>query len=124
MREPTTLEFVDRKRIPQVEPARRIAVIRALHLGDMLCAVPALRALRASFPVAHITLIGLPWVRELAALLPRFIDAVDEFPGFPGIPERPFDARRTCAFIARAQEQQFDLVIQLHGSGSHINEFA
>jgi len=90
----------------------------------MLCAVPALRALRASFPVAHITLIGLPWVRELAALLPRFIDAVDEFPGFPGIPERPFDARRTCAFIARAQEQQFDLVIQLHGSGSHINEFA
>jgi ADP-heptose:LPS heptosyltransferase len=100
-----------------------IAIVRALHLGDMLCAVPALRALRAGHPDAHITLVGLPWARELAGLLPAYVDAFDEFPSFPGIPERPLDPARITAFLARAQRTPLDLAVQLHGSGSHINEF-
>jgi ADP-heptose:LPS heptosyltransferase len=101
----------------------RIAIIRALHLGDMLCAVPALRALRAGHPDAHVTLVGLPWSRELASMFPAYIDAFEEFPSFPGIPERSLDPPRITAFLARAQRAPFDLAVQLHGSGSHINEF-
>jgi ADP-heptose:LPS heptosyltransferase len=102
----------------------RIAVIRALALGDMLCAVPTLRALRARFPDAHFTLIGLPWAAELVERFPAYLDELVEFPGFPGIPEVPVDPGRTTAFVAAMRERPFDLVVQLQGDGTVINEFA
>jgi ADP-heptose:LPS heptosyltransferase len=101
----------------------RVAVVRALHLGDMLCAVPALRSVRAAYPDANVSLIGLPWARELAAHLSTLVDQFLEFPGFPGIPERDVDARRITRFLVQTQTFGFDLALQLHGSGSHINEF-
>jgi ADP-heptose:LPS heptosyltransferase len=106
-----------------MQVSREIVVVRALYLGDLLCAVPALRSLRAGEPQAHITLIGLPWARELVDRLSHYIDAFEEFPGFPGIPECPVDPRRTTDFLGRMQERRIDLAIQLHGSGSHINDF-
>lgn len=99
----------------------RIAVVRALQLGDLLCAVPALRALRATHPDTSITLVGLPWARELAARLSRILDRFVEFPGFPGLPERAADTAALPGFFDRMNRAGFDLVVQMHGDGRLTN---
>ena len=100
---------------------RRIAVFRALALGDMLCAVPALRALRAHVPDARITLIGLPWARSFVERFHAYVDDLLPFPGFPGYPEQEGAIPAFLDFLRAARERRFDLAIQLHGSGELTN---
>jgi ADP-heptose:LPS heptosyltransferase len=100
---------------------KRIAVFRALKLGDLLCAVPALRALRAALPHARIVLISLPWAAEFVRRFATYLDEFCEFPGCPGLPEREVDPPRLRAFLAEMRAARWDLVLQLHGSGPVVN---
>lgn len=103
-------------------PPKRIALLRALPgLGDILCAVPAFRALRAAFPQAEIVLVGLASVKPLVARFNQYIDRLLEFPGYPGLPEQPLQLQKIPAFLQLAQQEQFDLAIQMHGSGIITN---
>ena len=99
-----------------------VVVFRALHLGDMLCAVPALRALRASLPKAHITLVGLPWARQFARRFAHYIDDFVPFPGHPLLPEQAPRHEELTAFYAGLCERRFTLALQLHGNGAVTNE--
>ena len=101
---------------------RSVLVFRALHLGDMLCAVPALRALRSALPRAHIALVGLPWAQQFADRFPRYIDEFIPFPGHPLLPGQPVDHDALAAFYAGVCARRFALAIQLHGSGDVGND--
>jgi ADP-heptose:LPS heptosyltransferase len=100
----------------------RIAVFRALQLGDMLCAVPALRALRRAYPQARITLIGLPWAHTFVERYGALIDELMVFPGAIGFPEQAETDEHLAAFTALARARRFDLALQLHGSGGIAND--
>ena len=102
-----------------------IGVVRALGgIGDVLCVVPALKRLRAAVSDARVTYIGLPQVESVVARYPGLVDRFLAFPGFPGVPEYPFERDELVAWLdARRREPEFDIAIQLHGSGSVTNVF-
>ena len=99
-----------------------VVVFRALQLGDMLCAVPALRALRNALPHAHIALVGLPWAQQFVARFPGYLDEFIPFPGHPLLPEQPVRHEALADFYAGMCARQFALAIQLHGSGDVSND--
>lgn len=108
----------------RVDETRSVALIRALPgIGDLLCAVPALRALRSALPEARLVLVGLPGNLWFLKRFGTYLDGLVEFPGYPGIPERAFDAPRFDAFMASVHQAPFDLAIQMHGSGLASNPF-
>jgi ADP-heptose:LPS heptosyltransferase len=104
------------------EPApQRIVILRALHIGDLLCAVPAFRALKTALPQAWITLIGLPWAHRFVERFNSYLDDFIPLPGYPGFPEQNPEVSRFPDFLARVQRLQYDLAIQMQGSGEISN---
>jgi ADP-heptose:LPS heptosyltransferase len=95
-----------------------------LHLGDLLCAVPALRALRHLHSHAEITLVGLPWAKAFVERYPAYLDRFISFPGFPELPEAIPDLAAAPGFLEKVQERRFDFVIQMHGDGTLTDSIA
>ena len=100
---------------------RSVLLVRLrVGLGDLLCGVPALRALRRARPDLQVAL--LTWA-ETAPVVDRYAGYVDElvdFPGWPGIPERP--ARPAGGFLAAVRARRFDAALQVYGDRPAANE--
>lgn len=101
---------------------RRVAVFRALNLGDMLCCMPALRALRNALPHAQITLIGLPSAVPVMPYFSTYLDELVEFPGNPAFPEQSVRIAALPEFYRAMRARKFDLALQMHGSGQQSND--
>jgi ADP-heptose:LPS heptosyltransferase len=102
-------------------PHATLAIFRALQIGDMLCAVPALRALRSALPDTRITLVGLPWAEQFAARFHRYVDEFIPFPGHAAFPEQAVQQHRLADFYSAMRARRFDIALQMHGSGELSN---
>lgn len=107
--------------IPIWKDIERIAVFRALNLGDMLCSMPALRSLRKAFPNARISLIGLENIRPLIERFGPYVDELLIFPGLRSFPEQRAREEQLPEFYQRMRSRHFDLALQMHGDGTRSN---
>jgi ADP-heptose:LPS heptosyltransferase len=101
---------------------KKIAIFRALYLGDMLCVIPTIRAIRQFFPEADITLVGLPWQSSFVKRFQMYFDRFIEFPGWPGLPEQTPDSTKIFKFLNHVRAERFDIIFQMQGNGRITNE--
>jgi ADP-heptose:LPS heptosyltransferase len=113
---------VSRRSLLQRADLSSVAVFRALHLGEMLCSVPALRTLRATLPRTHIALVGLPESRQFADRFAGYVDEFIPFPGHPLLPEQPVQEHALTSFYNGVCARRFTLAIQLHGNDDVSND--
>lgn len=105
-----------------VSNSNSIAIFRALQLGDMMCAIPAIRSLRKAKPNARITWIGLPGSESIAKRYSNYFDEFIPFPGYPGLPEQNFDQEKYDIFLSEIRSRSFDLILQMQGNGTIVND--
>lgn len=114
-------KWKDKLVLMKLKNLKKIVVFRALQIGDMLCAIPAIRALHNAYPDAEITLVGLPWAKMLVERFPEYFHSLITFPGYPGFPELPVDYFAFPDFLKKVQQEKFDFALQMHGSGTISN---
>ena len=110
-----------------VPGVRKIAVVRANALGDLIFALPALEALRSAYPGAEIVLLADRWQRDFLEGRPGPVDRVVPLPAAEGVrsprPGEREDARKLGEFFATMRKERFDIALQLHGGGRYSNPF-
>lgn len=84
-----------------------LLALRALKLGDLLVAVPALRGLSRGFPEHRLVLAAPAWLDPIARLVPG-LDALHPTPGL----DAPLDLPRGS----------IDIAVNLHGNGAESRE--
>ena len=104
---------------------KKIAILRANALGDLIFVLPALQALRETYPKAEITLLATPWHKEFLSKRPTAINRVIVIPPSKGVRD---DAKESSQnelkkFFKSMQEEHFDVACQLHGGGKYSNPF-
>jgi ADP-heptose:LPS heptosyltransferase len=109
--------------LQQLTPSpRKIVVLRASRIGDFINTMPAFHAIKACLPKSELTVVTLPMLFELAYRCPD-INRVEAFPGYPGMADQLFDSRSALAFFSKMQAEEYDLAIQMQGSGVYSNPF-
>jgi ADP-heptose:LPS heptosyltransferase len=103
-----------------------ILVLRPNALGDYMFALPALHALRAGYPEAHITLLGKPWHAEFLRGRPGPVDDVIVLPPLPGVgatPDAPADPNALHSLTERLCALRPLIAAQMYGGGRYSNAF-
>jgi ADP-heptose:LPS heptosyltransferase len=106
-----------------IENVRRIAVLRANALGDLVVALPALEALRAAYPAAEITLLAREHHVAILGSRNGPVDRVIALPEGAIGDEHDRQEIDRDGLLDDLASRDFDLAIQMHGGGRNSNAF-
>ncbi|MBI4778727.1 glycosyltransferase family 9 protein [Candidatus Desantisbacteria bacterium] len=97
-----------KRKLPQPADIKKILVIKLVAIGDLVVALPTLRALKQGFPHAHLALMTTPRVREVVEGCPYideiiYYDILGKDKGITGL----------IKLIRILKEKTFDLALEL-----------
>jgi ADP-heptose:LPS heptosyltransferase len=114
---------------------RKIAVLQAKALGDFIVTLPALQAIKETYPQAELVLLAKPWVKNFLEARPSPVDRVICVPVLPGVrddvetkgrqaPAGPdSDSENVRLFCQSMCAEKFDAIIHMQGDGRSVNPF-
>lgn len=109
---------------PCVKPdrAKRVCIYRIGTIGDIVCALPAMYAIRQAYPSAHLTLLTTPVKRELPGAYELLANAewLDEIIVYYADDIDTWGKR--WALLKRLKKKSFNLWIELPGDLSTIKK--
>jgi ADP-heptose:LPS heptosyltransferase len=123
--------------LPPVLPfsPRKIAVLHAKALGDFIVILPALDAIKRTYPDAELILLAKPWVKEFLDGRPSRVAQVISIPPLAGVND-PVESKGqvldadSCAypqevdrFCRAMQGEKLDVVMHMQGDGKSVNPF-
>jgi ADP-heptose:LPS heptosyltransferase len=103
-----------------VRNVRKIAVLRANALGDFVVTLPALAALKETYPDAELILFGKPWHKEFLLKGRTVVDRVIVVPPIKGIRDEKSgeaDEKELTDFFESVKVEKIDLAIHFQGKG-------
>jgi ADP-heptose:LPS heptosyltransferase len=101
---------------------RRIALLRANGIGDLIFILPAVEALKAAYPEGQITLLARPWHRDFLAGR-GLVDEVVVVPSADEVLSGRMDLSEIEPFFEDMRARSFDIALQLYGGGRYSNPF-
>lgn len=111
---------------PPLPNVHSIVAVRPNAIGDFMFALPALHALRRTYPQAKIVLLGKQWHADFLNSRPSPVDKVIVMPPTPGVgipPDADSDPESGRRFVAAMREARFDIAIQMYGGGRYSNAY-
>ncbi|HET9030876.1 MAG TPA: glycosyltransferase family 9 protein [Candidatus Aquilonibacter sp.] len=106
---------------------KKIGVIRANALGDLIFILPALAALKRTYPDAELVLLAREWHRTFLASRPSPVDRVIVLPPIRGLSapdnDRSAPSQTPPDVLEGLRAERFDLLVQMHGGGERSNPF-
>lgn len=105
---------------------KKIAVLQASAPGDFIFILPALEALRHTYPRAEIVLLGQSWHATFLHGRPSPIDRVVIIPAYKSVnatSNSEEQAREQEQFFTRMQAEHFDLALQMQSGDRYSNRF-
>jgi len=110
----------------KIKNVEKIAVLRCGALGDFIVTLPALKAMRNSYPEAEIVLLGKPWHKRFLMKNRTPVDRVVVVPIKKGIRNENGEIENEeliNSFFHEMQEEHFDIAVNFQGNGVSANPF-